>query len=222
MPIKKSSLERKWYYRLAKVFFLILPLLILLLLLLGKKTLACTVVPGNFFGLSPNAFVFIAIGLVLYYVLLKWLWVALLYIAFGGIKDDTRGENGTKNGDAQPAAPAKLERAKAMQMTRLIIMLILLTVGFLAAMGYITLPKIDFNALPQTGQDFVNPPNARSTLFCPYLSSQMATPCGSVNNGVGVSGVIVYDACDCPSDTTYSGTTDVVTPGGPYKICTCN
>lgn len=57
---------------------------------------------------------------------------------------------------------------------------------------------------------------------CPATSAQTSTPCGSVQNGVAVVGVIVYDYCECPSDTVYSGTTDRVTPGGPYKICTCN
>jgi hypothetical protein len=58
---------------------------------------------------------------------------------------------------------------------------------------------------------------------CPTKSNP---PCHSVQNGgeipVQTSGVIVYDYCECPSDTHYSGTTDVVTPGGPYKICICN
>lgn len=67
------------------------------------------------------------------------------------------------------------------------------------------------------GDDQDIPPNN-----CPATSAQTSTPCHSVQNGVAVSGVIVRDPCPCPSDTTYSGTTDVVTPGGPYKICVCD
>lgn len=219
MTIKKSSLEGRWYYRVAKVFFLILPLLILFFLLLsillGKRIVACSIVQSNFSEFPLDYFVFIAIGLALYYVLLKWIWKGFLYIAFGGVEDDMKK-------DYARAIPVKPERNKAAQAIPLIITLILLALMFLSAMGYITLPKIDLNALPQIDSDFVNPPNAGPTVTCPATSAQTATPCGSVSNGVGVSGVIVHDSCRCPSDTNYSGTTDVVTPGGPYKICTCN
>lgn len=65
----------------------------------------------------------------------------------------------------------------------------------------------------------VNPASTpKKNSACPTTSDP---PCHSVQNGVETSGVIVFDYCDCPSDTTYSGTTDVVTPGGPYKICVC-
>ena len=56
---------------------------------------------------------------------------------------------------------------------------------------------------------------------CPPTSAETSTPCNSVQNGVAVSGIVVHDSCNCPSDTYYSGTTDVVTPGGPWKICIC-
>lgn len=215
MAIKRSSLEQKWYYRAAKAFFLVLPLLILLLLLSRGRIVACGIVQKNSPELLLNYLVFTAIGLALYYVALKWIWRGFLYIAFGGIEDDVKK-------DYARAIPVEPERNKAAQAIPLIITLILFALMFLSATGYITLPKIDLNALPQIDSDFVNPPNAGPTVTCPATSAQTATPCGSVRKGVGVSGVIVRDPCDCPSDTTYSGTTDVVTPGGPYKICTCN
>lgn len=60
---------------------------------------------------------------------------------------------------------------------------------------------------------------------CPATSAQTDTPCNSVHQegefNAKTEGVIVYDCCDCPNDTYYSGTTDRVTPGGPYKICNC-
>lgn len=64
----------------------------------------------------------------------------------------------------------------------------------------------------------VNPtstPKKNST--CRTTSAQWGIPCGQG----GVSGLPVPDSCDCPSDTYYSGTTDRITKGGPYKICTC-
>lgn len=51
---------------------------------------------------------------------------------------------------------------------------------------------------------------------CRATSAEWGIPCGG-----GVSGLPVPDSCDCPSDTVYSGTTDRITAGGPYKICTC-
>ncbi len=64
----------------------------------------------------------------------------------------------------------------------------------------------------------VNPastPKKNST--CPTTSNP---PCHSVQNGVGVSGVVVPASCNCPSDTDFAQM-DNVTAGGPYKICTC-
>ncbi len=56
---------------------------------------------------------------------------------------------------------------------------------------------------------------------CPTLSSQTDTPCHSVSGGIGVYGVIVPGSCPkCPDDTTFAQM-DNVTPGGPYRICTC-
>ena len=81
-------------------------------------------------------------------------------------------------------------------------------------MGYIKLPKIDLDNNTNKASD-------SGSATCPTMSTQTATPCRSTQGGVGVGGVIVYDNCECPKDTTYSGTTDYVTPGGPYKICTC-
>lgn len=64
----------------------------------------------------------------------------------------------------------------------------------------------------------VNPagtPKKNST--CPAKSNP---PCHSVQNGIGVTGVIVPGSCDCPSDTNFAQM-DNITAGGPYKICTC-
>jgi hypothetical protein len=64
----------------------------------------------------------------------------------------------------------------------------------------------------------VNPAGTpKKNSSCPTKSNP---PCGSVRNGVGVTGVIVPGSCDCPSDTTFAQM-DNVTAGGPYKICTC-
>lgn len=64
----------------------------------------------------------------------------------------------------------------------------------------------------------VNPlktPKPNST--CYTTSTEWGVAC---HQG-GVSGIPIPDRCECPSDTYYSGTTDRVAAGGPYKICIC-
>ncbi|KKU94759.1 MAG: Hemagglutinin-related protein [Parcubacteria group bacterium GW2011_GWA1_48_11b] len=61
-----------------------------------------------------------------------------------------------------------------------------------------------------------NSNNSKNTT-CPTRSNP---PCRSVQNGVGVTGVVVPASCDCPSDTNFAQM-DNITAGGPYKICTC-
>jgi len=63
----------------------------------------------------------------------------------------------------------------------------------------------------------VNPADNSNTTACPTTSNP---PCGSVQNGIGVSAVIVPASCDCPSDTNFAQM-DNITAGGPYRICTC-
>ena len=60
----------------------------------------------------------------------------------------------------------------------------------------------------------------RSQGNCPATSCDTGNCCHSTKNGVGVTGVITYASCNCPSDTTFAGM-DNTAPGGPYKICTC-
>ena len=79
MPIKKSVLEKKWYYRISKVFFLIAPLLVGAYLFFEKKF---------------NPF-YIGGGLIAYYFLLVTVWRIFLYIVFGGLENDIPGKANT-------------------------------------------------------------------------------------------------------------------------------
>ena len=63
----------------------------------------------------------------------------------------------------------------------------------------------------------VNPASNSNNTTCPTTSNP---PCRSVQNGIGVSAVIVPASCDCPSDTNFAQM-DNITAGGPYRICTC-
>src|SRR3989304_2521381 len=210
MAIKKSTLEQKWYYRLAKVFFLILPLLIAALFILRKGIVVCnSLIQEDIFDLYPNYIIFIAVALILYFLLLKWIWRGFLYIVFGGLEDDT------KKKESDQSAQVTSEPSKIMQLIPILIVLGIFIIFILSEMGYITLPKISPNPIGNPTVRTV----PKSTCFA--TSAQMATPCNSVKNGIKTSGVIVPASCNCPSDTTYAQM-DNVTAGGPYKICTCN
>jgi len=200
MPIKKTELERKWYYRVLKVFFIILPIVLLLLLLFRYRNITCTVVPPGI--PDPFTLALIIAALVLYYPLLRLLRWAALYLIYGGVVDDL------ERGPVSPAA-MKTPPSKTAQIVPLILLIIILVLGALIATGRITLPKLTTTNRTMT---------PGST--CPATSAETATPCGSVSGGVGVSGVIVPARCSCPSDTTYASM-DNVTIGGPYRICTC-
>ena len=208
MAIKKSTLEQKWYYRVAKVFFIILPILIIPLLLNGKINV-CDTSQKSTFDLLQKNIVYIAIGLTSYFLILMAVWKIFLYIVFGGLEDDT------KNKESDQSAQVRPEPSKVMQLIPILIVLGILIIFILSEMGYITLPKINTNSIGNPTVRTV----PKSTCFA--TSAQMATPCNSVKNGIKTSGVIVPDSCSCPSDTTYAQM-DNVTAGGPYKICTCN
>lgn len=91
----------------------------------------------------------------------------------------------------------------------MIIIAVCLIIALLHEAGY-----IDFNF--GTNSSIVNRSMVPGT--CPTTSNP---PCHSMHDGVSTEGVVVHAECDCPPDTNYSGTTDVVTPGGPWKICNC-
>jgi len=81
VSIKKSHLEQKWYYRIAKVLVLTLPLAVIAIAYFtGDITVG---------DLSEKA-VALAIGLPAYYLVVAAGWKIFLYIAFGGLEDDTK------------------------------------------------------------------------------------------------------------------------------------
>lgn len=59
---------------------------------------------------------------------------------------------------------------------------------------------------------------------CPATSCDTGTCCGAREDTgeipLTVAGVLVFDYCQCPSDTVFAGK-DTVAAGGPYKICEC-
>ena len=208
MTIKKSTLEQKWYYRLAKVFFLILPFLIAVLFILKKRIVICSsLIQENILNLSPNYVVFIAVALILYFLFLVWIWRGFLYIVFGGLEDDTK-----KQENNQSSVKTESQHEKTAQIIPILIAFTIFTIIALSMIGYIKLPKINLDNNNNNSDG-----NSRSAT-CPTRSNP---PCNSVKSGIKTSGVIVPGNCNCPSDTVFAQM-DNITKGGPYKICTCN
>ncbi len=83
MAIKQSALDKKWYYRIAKVVFVwIPPILVALAFFL--------VFYAGYSSSLPTDFVVMGGGLIVYYLLLTGVWRGFLYIAFGGLENDTK------------------------------------------------------------------------------------------------------------------------------------
>ena len=217
MPIKKSTLEKKWYYRAAKIIFIIFPLLVLIYLLLNQKANICSIQHSKIVDFLFSNIVYVVLGLVIYYLLVWGIWRIVLYVIFGGLEDDNK-----KKADVVPVKENK-QQAMVIKTICIIIIISAILLLVLVKTGMITLPQGGFDDWANYNNNAnvhvnINTPG----LNCPATSKQTSTPCHSVSGGVGVGGVVVKEPCKCPSDTTYSGTTDVVTPGGPYLICTCN
>ena len=140
MPIKKSFLEKKWYYRVAKILFLILPFLVAVVVLLNKKINISGISQKNILDILEKNIVsiaYIVIGLVLYFLILRVVWKIFLYIAFGGLEDDTK----KKDSETMPVTPKPV----AGQVIPIIIIVGIIVVFALSQAGYIKLPKLDFN-----------------------------------------------------------------------------
>lgn len=203
MPIKKSTLEEKWYFRVVKVFFLILPLLIVIFILLNGKIDICNISQKNIFDIPEKSIVYIIIGLVFYYLILSGIWRIFLYIVFGGLVDDKKNSRSV------------IESTSVNNGGLLLLLVIAITLILLTYFN-VNLPK-QFNTLIQSINGGSSSGGGGSKITCPTKSNP---PCNSVKTGIKTSGVIVPGNCNCPSDTDYAQM-DNITKGGPYKICKC-
>jgi len=150
MSIKKSSLERKWYYRVVKVFFLILPLLVALFLFLSGKVNIPEISQKNISDVLQKNIVYIIyiiVGVPLYYLILRGIWKGFLYIIFGGLEDDIKKEGG----GAVQSVSSVAQKPKTAEIIPIIILVCILTIAVLFQMGYIKLPKINIGEDHQYG-----------------------------------------------------------------------
>ncbi len=111
MPIKKSALEKKWYYRIAKIFFLwVFPILVAAALFLVIYSDMSVMFPGDIVATiqaNSSYIIGIAIGLGLYFLILKGIWRGFLYIAFGGLEDDMQKKATEPVQSAGPTVPTQ-------------------------------------------------------------------------------------------------------------------
>lgn len=148
MPVKKSSLEQKWYFRMAKVLLLIFPLVVALIAFVNGKINVCNISPKNILELFQNNILYFAIGLAAYYIIITAIWRILLYIVFGGLVDDTKKKGSEATQSVNPVTQPEPVRPKPANIVGWILLLIVLSVIaiiVLRQLGYITLPTIDLS-----------------------------------------------------------------------------
>ncbi|MCL4406242.1 MAG: hypothetical protein M1586_01010 [Patescibacteria group bacterium] len=211
MPIKRSSLERKWYFRLGKVVLLLLPLAIILWMLLQKKMISCE--PAS--DLRPETIAFMVVAAILYYVFLALFSRGILYVVFGGVEEDGgKRDFEEKTGGEIVSGGASGGRKKSYRPDPLLPMIFLFAIIaflFLVQSGYIKFPKMSWGNFNFGGGSAV----------CRQTSAEWGLPCHSRQpEGPTVSALPVPAKCDCPSDTVFVQM-DNITAGGPYKICAC-
>jgi len=122
MPIKKSELEKRWYYRLSKALFLIAPLLVGVFL---------------YFKTKLNLF-YIGGGLIAYYFLLVTIWRLFLYIAFGGLENDISNKESSAPVFKEPKTEPTSENSAGPLSLLILFIIAMLCLAF--AKGIIKLP----------------------------------------------------------------------------------
>jgi hypothetical protein len=199
MPIKKSSLEQKWYFRVVKVFFLGLPFLAIAIMLLWMRGKALNILESNI--------IYAVIGLVAYFLVLTIIWRVFLYIAFGGLEDDKKKKGANV---AQSSDSPNQKKANNMQLVApAIILIAVFAIFMLSEAGYIKLPKIniDNNVINHTYGASCKDGNGKTGLYgtngiCYTCSGSTAVTSPTNNNcSKGTAGVYCcsggngYDGC---------------------------
>ncbi|MFH1036466.1 MAG: hypothetical protein V1756_00145 [Patescibacteria group bacterium] len=186
MPIKKSYLEQKWYFRILKVFYLILPIIVAFIFLNGKVNIS-DISQKSVLDLLQKNFLYIiyaVAGLVIYYAAIPKIF---LYLVFGGVEDDVKSTNPA----AQPAA------TKSAAVAPIIIIIIIIVFAALYESGY--LPSIP--GIHTYGSSCTNSKGEKGVYgtngACITCSSGTAVtnPQGNCSNGV--SGVYCCTSVKC-------------------------
>lgn len=146
MPIKKSVLEQKWYYRLLKVTYLILPLAITIIFILNNKVNIPLISQKNLADLVQKNLVniiYVLIGVVLYYSIIPR---AVFYLLFGGIEDDTKAKSLNNQATINQSA-----------FIPLFILLMVVIIFLLSEKGYINLKNLNLSSIQTNKTKPVSP-----------------------------------------------------------------
>lgn len=204
MPLRKSSLDRKWYFKWGKFFYLLLPVSVFLFLFFKGNLIICNISPANISTLLRENYTFFILGYIAYFLILEVIWRLFLYIVFGRVINDTKGSQATQSA-------SQTTRITITEWILTGIVLVILVIFVLSQMGVITLPRIDL--------DFVN--NSHVTPS-PELGCQVPAGLCVDGNGMEMIGFAWPQRCGCPEGYPMDPDfLDVVTPGGPYVMCFC-
>ncbi len=191
MSIKKSSLEQKWYYRIIKIFFLLLPLLIAAFGFLKGYINISNISWKNMPDILQKNSVYIiyaVAGIVLYYLILKLVWRIFLYAAFGGLEDDTKKSHQLTQAEPLPKKP------NIAESLAVIVIIIIIAIFVLSQNGYIKLPKINIAEDQQYGAPCIGQ-DGKNGLYgtdgkchtCSGEGTMVTNPTGNCSSGkVGV------------------------------------
>ena len=127
MSIKKSILEQKWYYRTLKVLFLILPVFV------GVDAYLIKGITAD--NIQKNAII-LAVGVVAYYIIINAILRIFLYIAFGGLEDDTKkmvNGPGTAQIVVQPAQVSPKPSASSSSSAGVFFFIMIMIIVFIIA-----------------------------------------------------------------------------------------
>lgn len=174
-----------------KVFYYLLPLIAAVVAFRNLKINIFVISQKNLVALlqkNVTFIVYVVVGLVLYFVVLKAIWRIFLYIAFGGLEDDTRKQGGVTaqpvNRSSQAAAP-------------FIILMIVFVIIFLSQTRYLKLPKINLDILEHTYGTPCTGSSGRTGLYgtngnCYTCSSNGTAFTSPINNNCSNSTAGVY------------------------------
>lgn len=139
MPIKQSTLEEKWCYRVAKTSLYFLPWVAVYIRLRGMGLTDITIWQKNGTHIldgKAGDITGIIVGIIAYYVLLNLLWRLVLYLVFGGLEKDAKAKAA-----ASPLPNAQAVETASQKGNRQLALII----GFFILIGFILFAADAYN-----------------------------------------------------------------------------
>lgn len=218
MPIKKSTLEKSLLYRIIKICFLIIPLIVIATLFFKGDIVIPEITQKNLAEVIQKNIVYLiylVIGLILYYLILKIVWRGFLYLAYGGLEDDT-----VKKGSVMDKAQQANQVAAPI-----IVLIIIIVIVFLFQTGQLKMSDLNFNKKSSQTYGTVCTSNGKSGLYgtngsCITCSGGTAvtSPINS-NCSKSLAGVYCCGSGDNNNNNNNNNNTCIPTGCGKYWRC---